>query len=692
MTNTVKTFMQIHYSGGRKEEVLLEGLNEYVVGRSIKKGGVSVNDVGLDDQFVSRKQCRIFWSSSGKGGNWVVEDLGSSNGTKLNGFPVLGPTPIPDNGEIYVGASRLIISPESANFPRLALTPRDRKTPVTSSPVGDGTMMYGGGPTMAMAGERHQEDGEATMLAFSSKRTPVAKPDDSEEDGPTMVLGRSQSGGDATLLRSAKTEEEVLDLSGGNDATVLRSREDDATMVRSRDDDATMTRSRDDATVIQAKDENATVTRSRDGDATVTRTVSKDATLLTGGTAPTLTLPASKPAAKGGGATILPGQQGKKPEAARTVMGTTVDHTTTMDTEATISDRRGLSTRMVTGDLLMTQSLNSGLVHELLEHNYLDQRTAVDLLQRARQTGQPFFTILARESSSTFMEQIYQLVAQKYRLPTITDEQSLSNEALSSEWLPFSRSLDAGVVLLQSKDTNRSRYATIDPFNIANHDWVVRCSGKPADKVLVSPNIFVPTLNRLREKENQSEEEVGIAIDITADEEMVIREQISEVDVPQMVNFFLHRAHVQRASDIHIEPTEDLLLVRNRVDGILHGEISLPMAFHPEVVSRLKILSGMDVAEKRRPQDGRFGVLIRDNPIDIRVSSYPTVYGEKFVLRLLDKNALRPSIEALGLLARDLRLIKDKLKAPFGLIVISGPTGSGKTTTLYSCLASMDKE
>ena len=145
------------------------------------------------------------------------------------------------------------------------------------------------------------------------------------------------------------------------------------------------------------------------------------------------------------------------------------------------------------------------------------------------------------------------------------------------------------------------------------------------------------------------------------------------------------------ASDVHIEPTEDSMLARNRVDGILHVDATLPLALHQEVVSRIKIMSGMDVAEKRRPQDGRIGALIRGAPIDVRVSSYPTVYGEKIVMRLLDKSALRPSPEGLGLRANDLKLLKEKIGAPYGLIMISGPTGSGKTTTLYSCLGSIDK-
>ena len=110
------------------------------------------------------------------------------------------------------------------------------------------------------------------------------------------------------------------------------------------------------------------------------------------------------------------------------------------------------------------------------------------------------------------------------------------------------------------------------------------------------------------------------------------------------------------------------------------------------MVSRIKVLGGMDVAERRRPQDGRIRVMIRRSPLDIRVSTLPTVLGEKVVMRLLDDSAVRPSPEQLGLRDRHLRLIIDKITAPHGLILISGPTGSGKTTTLYSCLSAADRE
>jgi type II secretory ATPase GspE/PulE/Tfp pilus assembly ATPase PilB-like protein len=159
-----------------------------------------------------------------------------------------------------------------------------------------------------------------------------------------------------------------------------------------------------------------------------------------------------------------------------------------------------------------------------------------------------------------------------------------------------------------------------------------------------------------------------------------------------MVDYILQRCHGQGASDVHLEPTEEGMVVRARLDGILHEQSRMPLALHSAVVSRIKVLGGMDVAERRRPQDGRIRVMIRRSPLDIRVSTLPTVLGEKVVMRLLDDSAVRPSPEQLGLRDRHLRLIIDKITAPHGLILISGPTGSGKTTTLYSCLSAADRE
>ena len=337
-------------------------------------------------------------------------------------------------------------------------------------------------------------------------------------------------------------------------------------------------------------------------------------------------------------------------------------------------------------------AMESEIISDLIQRHFLEPGQTVNLMRLAQARGETFFRTVARDRSLRFHNEIYVLIQQRFGWGLITDEAELASRVSPTEWLPFAMAAELGLVVLRSeKAADPLWYGTIDPFDLVAHDWVQRCAGRRAERVLVHPDVFFPTMRRLKDQRNQEAPGVGLSIDFSDDDEARVRDVTGHVDVPQMVNYFLHRAHMNGASDIHIEPTEEQMIVRNRVDGILHEEISMPKALHAEAVSRLKILSGMDVAEKRRPQDGRMAVTIRNNPIDIRVSSYPTVYGEKFVLRLLDKNALRPSVDTLGLMDRDLRLLKEKLNAPHGLIMISGPTGSGKTTTLYSCLGGLDK-
>ena len=141
-----------------------------------------------------------------------------------------------------------------------------------------------------------------------------------------------------------------------------------------------------------------------------------------------------------------------------------------------------------------------------------------------------------------------------------------------------------------------------------------------------------------------------------------------------------------RASDVHIEPQTDRTQVRYRIDGILHEKLILPRRVHDAVISRIKILSEMKIDEKRVPQDGRFTFRAGGEEVDLRVSSLPTVNGEKIVMRLLKKSGHIPSLPELGIRGRALKNLEDAIAVPHGIILVTGPTGSGKTTTLYSVL------
>lgn len=166
---------------------------------------------------------------------------------------------------------------------------------------------------------------------------------------------------------------------------------------------------------------------------------------------------------------------------------------------------------------------------------------------------------------------------------------------------------------------------------------------------------------------------------------------IQEAPIAKIVSTILEFAIKSRASDIHIEPEENRTKVRYRIDGILQEKLSLPKSIHDALISRIKILSEMKIDEKRIPQDGRFGFKIQSEEVDLRVSTLPTVNGEKVVMRLLKKTGGIPTLFDLGLGGPQLKDIEEAITKPYGIILITGPTGSGKTTTLYSILSRLNK-
>lgn len=167
-----------------------------------------------------------------------------------------------------------------------------------------------------------------------------------------------------------------------------------------------------------------------------------------------------------------------------------------------------------------------------------------------------------------------------------------------------------------------------------------------------------------------------------------LQEAILAGNVPQIVLDTISSALDMRASDIHIEPEKAMTVIRYRVDGVLRRIVEYPLNMHPAVVSRIKIMSNLKIDEQRIPQDGRTTVTTKDNrEMDLRVSSFPTVNGEKVVMRIQDKSRKIPTLEELGLQGSSMKFLKKALEAPNGIILTTGPTGSGKTTTLYSCLS-----
>ena len=228
--------------------------------------------------------------------------------------------------------------------------------------------------------------------------------------------------------------------------------------------------------------------------------------------------------------------------------------------------------------------------------------------------------------------------------------------------------------------------AMVDPANIFALDDLKIMTGfdiRPA--IASTEDVFaaIAKLNRLDGTVTESDEERLVGLD---DELADIREATEEAPIIKLVNSVIAQAVDDSASDIHFEPQAKELIVRFRMDGVLHEIMSIPRRMQSGVLSRLKIMAELDIAERRVPQDGRIGLVVGGKPIDMRVATLPTVYGEKVVMRLLDKSNVMLDLKDLGFAEKALKRYHRSFTKPYGAILVTGPTGSGKSTTLYATL------
>jgi type IV pilus assembly protein PilB len=248
----------------------------------------------------------------------------------------------------------------------------------------------------------------------------------------------------------------------------------------------------------------------------------------------------------------------------------------------------------------------------------------------------------------------------------------------------------------------------VDPENIEARDalnFIANKIGMPFKLYLITMSDFAKVLEdykglsgevtkALSELETELSEDVdGVETIAEANQDGGMEAKIVEdAPVTKIVATMLRYATEGNASDIHIEHMRDKIRVRFRVDGVLNTSLILPATVHSAVVARIKILSNMKLDEKRKPQDGRFSAKIDGRKIDFRVSTFPAYYGEKIVMRILDQEKGVQTLDKIGLSETNLKYIREAITRPYGLILISGPTGSGKTTTLYSMLKEINKE
>lgn len=234
---------------------------------------------------------------------------------------------------------------------------------------------------------------------------------------------------------------------------------------------------------------------------------------------------------------------------------------------------------------------------------------------------------------------------------------------------------------------------TEDPSNTSIIDFLEKKTGKKIILTLADREQIVKMLD-LSYSQGLSPEVRDALKEYSPDQEkesQINNIQLQQAPIAKIVSTILDFSVKGRASDIHIEPEETRTKVRYRIDGILQEKLSLPKTIHDALVSRIKILSEMKIDEKRIPQDGRFTFKSKNDEVDLRVSTLPTVFGEKVVMRLLKKTGGIPTLADLGFGGPQLKELEEAISKPYGIILITGPTGSGKTTTLYSILSRLNK-
>lgn len=320
-----------------------------------------------------------------------------------------------------------------------------------------------------------------------------------------------------------------------------------------------------------------------------------------------------------------------------------------------------------------------------------DQRNQIELEQI--NTGKTIEAIID-EKHYVAEEPLTKAKAQLFNIPFIKlEETGVSPEALTQ--LPEGVARRYGMLPFSLNKQERSlSVAMRDPLDLLAIDFAEQKSGYRLMPYYAMPSelerlIAERYAQSLSSEVTQALEETDVAAKVKKPTEnlaVLSGEVVKQAPITKIVETILAFAVKSRASDIHIEPQPSRTRVRYRIDGLLAEKLILPNSVHEAVVSRIKILSDLKIDEKRVPQDGRFTFFSDGQEVDLRVSTLPTIHGEKIVMRLLRKNASVPSLEELGLSDLALRRVQDAIKVPHGIVLVTGPTGSGKTTTLYSVL------
>jgi len=333
----------------------------------------------------------------------------------------------------------------------------------------------------------------------------------------------------------------------------------------------------------------------------------------------------------------------------------------------------------------------------LVENKVITQEQIEKALDRQRKKGGLLGDIIV-EMGLASETQVLTALAQQLNIPHLTPDDVIIDPEIIR--LVPERMARQRMVIPISLDDNALTVAMVNPFDIIAIDDLRTITNLKINTAIISKSGLETLINRFYGANGPESSLEDVLKDVSEthlelkreldDEREVnlerLREQVEEAPIVKLVDYIISNAINERASDIHIEPQEARLSIRYRIDGVLHDIISPAKPLQMAIVSRIKIMSNMDIAERRLPQDGRFTIKQGFREVDLRVSTLPTVFGEKVVMRLLEKGALSLDIDSLGFGDSQLIIFRNYISKPHGMVLLTGPTGSGKTTTLYSAL------
>ena len=323
----------------------------------------------------------------------------------------------------------------------------------------------------------------------------------------------------------------------------------------------------------------------------------------------------------------------------------------------------------------------------LVESGFLNATELAEVLSVQKETGKRLGEVIV-ESGLMSEFDILRAVSSQYNYPII-DLSGIDVDPKATALLT-QRFCEDNVVFPIGFDGDNLVVAIDDPMNITIEDELQFQTGYQISLMLATHTSIIDAIkvHYGRENANKAAEELGTSLaSDTLDDDSELSEAVNSAPVVKLVNSMIDYAIRSGSSDIHIEPLEDRVRVRIRIDGVMQEVMSNPISAKDAITTRIKILGGMNIAEKRIPQDGRITTVINGEDVDMRVSILPCVTGEKTVIRILAKNDANLNRKYLGISDRNNEMIDKMIKVPQGIVLISGPTGSGKTTTLYTLLS-----